>query len=399
VGRLAGPAAKMTGCIDGMLRWPWTKDTTALTPKKAQEGDPLIATPATQGSSQQKTWLGKFSLEDIRVIAIILVEMGLSIALNFYNSYLLKHVPGFNFPLIYTAVHMFTSLIGASVLIWCAGAATVSFAQLRDNFPQIALLAVLRGASITTNNWSLQYMDLALNKVIKASAPIFTVLLSILCERKSYSWPKLVTLAVLAVGTMLSCVAFDSSIERDTRGTLLALSSAVVGGCSLVVSALLLGKGSAGMSAITLLFYFSPLQFVLLSVLVPFTEWNAFREWSKDQAGSAVGYIAIGAVLAFCFNMMGFVLVRTTSSVTTAMIGNLKIVIVIVVASVLMGSQAEPINIIGYVVTIIAACSYTGVNLHESGKLRTQSPADAAGSAPANQSKSAPPPDDKSRNC
>ena len=69
--------------------------------------------------------------------AIIVVEMSLSIGLNFYNSYLLKHVPGFNFPLIYTAVHMLTSFIGASVLISCFGAATVGWSELRAHLPQV----------------------------------------------------------------------------------------------------------------------------------------------------------------------------------------------------------------------------------------------------------------------
>ena len=44
-----------------------------------------------------------------RVLLIIVTEIALSVALNFYNSYLLRHVPGFHFPLIYTAVHMSTS--------------------------------------------------------------------------------------------------------------------------------------------------------------------------------------------------------------------------------------------------------------------------------------------------
>ena len=66
----------------------------------------------------------------------------------------------------------------------------------------------------------------------------------------------------------------------------------------------------------------------------------------------------------------GFVLVKTTSSVTTAMIGNLKIVIVIVFAAIIMGSETEPINIVGYVLTVLAACGYTTVNLAESGKLK-----------------------------
>ena len=71
-----------------------------------------------------------------------------------------------------------------------------------------------------------------------------------------------------------------------------------------------------------------------------------------------------------CVCPQGFVLVKTTSSVTTAMIGNLKIVIVIVFAAIIMGSETEPINIVGYVLTVLAACGYTTVNLVESGKLK-----------------------------
>ena len=224
---------------------------------KSEETEPLLQGDASPPRRRPGYWP---SADDLRVFAIIVVEMSLSIGLNFYNSYLLKHVPGFNFPLIYTAVHMLTSFVGASVLISCFGAATVGWSELRAHLPQVVLLALLRGASITTNNWSLQYIDLTLNKVIKASAPVFTVLLSVLVERKRYSWLKLTALGALAAGTALSCVSFDASRARDVRGTLLALTSAVVGGASLVVAALLLGNGKAGMNAVALLFYFSPIQ-------------------------------------------------------------------------------------------------------------------------------------------
>ena len=138
----------------------------------------------------------------LKVAGIILTEASLSIGLNFYNSFLLRNVPGFKFPVIYTAVHMVTSFLGSTVLIVFFGAATVSFAQMRESLLRIALLALLRVASITTNNWSLEYIDLTLNKVIKASAPVFTVALSVLWERKVYSARKIAALGVLALGTM-----------------------------------------------------------------------------------------------------------------------------------------------------------------------------------------------------
>lgn len=312
-------------------------------------------------SRLQRLW-GRF-----RIPTIILSEMILSIGLNFYNAYLLKHVPGFVFPVIYTTVHMITSFLGSAILIYCCKAAKVSWPQAWQYAAQIVVLALLRGASITTNNWSLRYINLALNKVIKASAPIFTVLLSIFLEGKRYSAAKIGTLFVLAVGTMLSCTSHGST-RQDVRGIALALISSVVGGSSIVVSALLLGKGT-GLGSINLLFYFSPIQAVVLSTLIPFTELDSFKAWASLHHRQAFGYILMGAFLAFAFNMLSFLLVQSTSSVTTAMLGNVKIVLVIVMSAALFGADAEPINVIGYCLTVVAACTYTTVNLHERGQL------------------------------
>ena len=101
---------------------------------KSEETEPLLPGDVSPPRRRPGYWP---SADDLRVFAIIVVEMSLSIGLNFYNSYLLKHVPGFNFPLIYTAVHMLTSFIGASVLISCFGAATVGWSELRAHLPQV----------------------------------------------------------------------------------------------------------------------------------------------------------------------------------------------------------------------------------------------------------------------
>ena len=66
------------------------------------------------------------------------------------------------------------------------------------------------------------------------------------------------------MGTMLSCVTPGPMDISSASGIILAMTSAIVGGVSIVVSALLLGKGD-GLGPVNLLFYFSPVQ-VFLSV-------------------------------------------------------------------------------------------------------------------------------------
>ena len=96
-----------------------------------------------------------------------------------------------------------------------------------------------------------------------------------------------------------------------------------------------------------------------------FTELSEFIDWAGKNAGAASGFIFAGAGLAFAFNLTGFCLVQTTSATTTAICGNVVVVIVIVLGSVFLAVEATPINIVGYFVSITAAIVYVGINLYQ----------------------------------
>ena len=169
---------------------------------KREEHDPLVGI-GTDTAVLPLKWVG----------LIILLECALSLSINFYNSWLLRFLPGFTFPLTYTEVTVSMSFLGAGILIRVVRAAPLNWQQAQMLLPQISLLALLRGISISTNNYSLRCrrragfesmtsgtrtvrgshdhappwtdISLGLNKVIKASAPIFTVLTSVLFEDKT----------------------------------------------------------------------------------------------------------------------------------------------------------------------------------------------------------------------
>merc|ERR1712070_390785 len=223
-----------------------------------------------------------------------------------------------------------------------------------SKWKQLLLLACFRSGTIVLNNWSLVLIDLTLNKVIKSSVPVFVVIFSILVEKKKYTWQVIATLGVLSLGTVLSCLHIQGT-SNNPIGVIMAIGSAMVGGAGIVMSALLLGKES-GLSPVELLFYFSPLQTILLFVLMLFTELSEFIVWAGDNSLSASGFI---------FNPTGFCLVQTTSATTTAICGNVVVVIVIVLGSIYLHVDATPINIVGYCISVIAAIVYVAINLHQ----------------------------------
>lgn len=250
---------------------------------------------------------GRFWRTTLGLGLIIGGDFCASLALNFYNTWLMRQVPGFDFPIIYTCMHMIASFIVASLLIFGARVAPAKWEQARTLALQILVLAFSRGASITTNNWSLEYINIGLNKVIKASVPVFTVVISLLLERKRYSPYRIAALFVLAAGAMMSSLSTEAT-EGNFRGILLALCSAACGGFSVVMGSILMGS-STGLGPISLLFYIAPCQVVMLSTIVPFKELSPFVDFLKapDQGALTALYLTVGTLLAVAFNLMAYV--------------------------------------------------------------------------------------------
>ena len=206
---------------------------------------------------------GKMRMPAWLVVTLVVLTYGcLSVGFNLYNSFLLRIVPGFKFPVVYTTTHMLAGFTGASVLIFGFKAGTVSWDRFSSKWRPLLLLACLRSGTIVLNNWSLVLIDLTLNKVIKSTVPVFVVFFSMVVEKKKYSWQIIVTLMFLILGTILSCL-HSSANGNNPLGVMMAIGSSAVGGGGIVMSALLLGRDH-DLSPVELLFYFSPLQSVLL---------------------------------------------------------------------------------------------------------------------------------------
>jgi len=332
-------------------------------PAKGPPPDPPKKQPGVDGLDLP----GGLHMPGMVVVALVVLTYGaLSVGFNMYNSFLLRMVPGFKFPVVYTTTHMFAGFIGASLLIFVFKAGTVSLERFTSKWRPLLLLACLRSGTIVLNNWSLVLINLTLNKVIKSTVPVFVVFFSIVVEKKKYSWQIIVTLMFLIVGTILSCIK-STDTGNNPIGIVMAIGSSAVGGGGIVMSALLLGKDH-GLSPVELLFYFSPLQTMLLFTLSLFTEMSEFLEWSSLHIWAAILWIVLGAGLAFLFNLTGFCLVQTTSATTTAICGNVVVVIVIVLSTTFMTDHSEfpPWwNIVGYCISVISAMVYVGINLHQ----------------------------------
>merc|ERR1712216_849530 len=131
---------------------------------------------------------------------------------------------GFSFPIFYTMWNTFASFLGANLLMVLVPAnRTISWKQFVDNKFALLVFGVVFSSNIVTNNASLVHISLSVNQVIKCLVPIPAIFFSYFIEKKTYSYPVLLSAGVLTFGACMS-IPYDSP-KVTLLGSVLALWS------------------------------------------------------------------------------------------------------------------------------------------------------------------------------
>ena len=107
--------------------------------------------------------------------------------------------------------------------------------------------------------------------------------------------------------------------------------------------------------------YDSAASIVLLLILFlcnPF-ERRGVVDFFSEQPGKGVFIVALTSTLAFAYNIVSFYLIQYTSSVTSSVLGVLKTVVIIIVATVLLDKVASTLNWFGYAVFTGGLCAFS----------------------------------------
>merc|ERR1719408_461194 len=108
-------------------------------------------------------------------------------------------------------------------------------------------------------------------------------------------------------------------------------------------------------------FYTGPLAFVTLAPFAFATEWTILAECFYSRPGAVVGFLLGSCCVAVVYNVVLFQSVRTLSSVGTAIIGNVKIVMLLFLSSLLLSELGgwSANQYLGCLLTFVAAGVYS----------------------------------------
>lgn len=268
---------------------------------------------------------------------------------------------GFKFPLLVSLCHQAFSFVTLAPIMCTSGFRDLHMTSLSKQWLGLLGVAICFAVNVGFNNVSLLAISLSLNQIIRALIPVVTAVGSIFIEKRSLSRKEFVSLAVLFGGVAIS--VYEGS---NTRGSLAGVASCLVGticnGLMMAASGRLM---SEKMDVLRLTFYTAP---VCCFVLVPFywqLEYNEFQKYANASSSAYLGLLLLGCLNALAYNIVHYLLIKFTSSVTTTVLGEMKIVLILVLSAFMLGeSRIWSLQmLLGCTTAILGFCMYSHCQL------------------------------------
>jgi len=271
--------------------------------------------------------------------SVALLFIGLNVALNIYNKWLLARLP---IPIALVVAQQVASGVAlAAWFRWRDGALpSVGGSALWG----VVVMSLLFGANTVLNNASLVTLSLTLNQCVRAFLPCVVLVVAVCIEGKRYPWTMWLTGAAIAAG-IFGAVWRNPSFELG--GFVMVASSTMLAGGFDSMSGRLLG-GDDHLEPTVLTLYQSV---VVGLVCLPFLVWWEGASVAEDPSLLALG-LGGGAGLALAYNLVRFNLVKQTNSLFLPMLGNFKVGMIVLLDVWLFGETLTPLNVCGVVVTV-----------------------------------------------
>jgi solute carrier family 35 protein C2 len=222
-------------------------------------------------------------------------------------------------------------------------------------------LAIIHGVDVGLENFSIVYISISLNQIIKATVPAMTLVLSWLFEDRHYTTQMVLSTALTVVGAILAVLNNPQIKEDGVYGIVAACLSAVAGAVSTILLGLLLQR--AKINAVTISFASSlPSALVLLPAFFAY-EWPVLTDSSHfaHKYDDTHIWLAVVAVLACFYNLSRLYLIKFTAAHYSVVAGNVKVAVIVLLSMAVFGDHGgfSAQNWAGVVLTIIGFTVYT----------------------------------------
>lgn len=289
---------------------------------------------------------------------LIGIYMALNAGLNFANRWALG-VHGFSFPLVLTAAHMLLNPVFLLPLMMHRAYRLEHSRLVLENWRGLLGIAALNAVQISLNNSSLVHIELSMNQVVRATMPVFVALLQWMRGDRP-SRAQFAVLVLLTVGVVL--VVYQPAVVAEWFGVTLVASSVGLQAAQMSFAGSLL---SSKLDSFQMTFYTGPPAFAILFLPALYYEGSRFATYAAGQPATVLTVVLGTCSLAVLYNVVVFQTIHRMSAVGSAVLGNVKVVALLFLSSLLMGEMRSwsATQFVGCALTLLAAGAYSALKL------------------------------------
>mmetsp|Transcript_2420 Transcript_2420/g.4947 ORF Transcript_2420/g.4947 Transcript_2420/m.4947 type:complete len:342 (-) Transcript_2420:152-1177(-) len=272
----------------------------------------------------------------VKGLSVVVAYLVFNTSINLFNRWCLG-VYGFSFPLSVTMFHFaFASVALTPLMLGVESYKKQHREAWARDWKGYVATGVFTAVNVAFNNSSLVYLSLSMNQVITASMPVLTCAFAI-CIEKNY-WPnnwQISGIIPICLGVM---IAIYEEAHNETVGVVLCCCATLANALRTALSShLLTGK----LDVFSMTWYTGPVSAMVLLPFGLYKEFSAITEYAQTNMGPTLGILFGGAMLALVYNIVLFLTIKTLSGVTMNVMGNIKIIFLLLMSRVVLGELSE----------------------------------------------------------
>ncbi|XP_076171108.1 solute carrier family 35 member C2-like [Ptiloglossa arizonensis] len=302
------------------------------------------------GAFKQETSIWK---KAFLTFLLILIYFVLSVGLTFYLKWL-YNTYGFHFPLTVVICHLLTKFL-LSAIIRCI---KTCYKRQQLKLPwqsQILMImpvSIASGLDVGLSNWGISLTTISLYSMTKSTTIIFVLGFALILNLEKKNWSLICIVVMISGGLFMFTY---KSTQFSIFGFAICLLASFASGIRWTITQLIVQKSKLGMkNPIDMMYY---MQLWMLVPIIPVMLWfegshiySNFKsiDWNDVHYIAMTITLVLGTALtAFHMEVMEFLVVTYTSSLTLSITGIIKEICMLILAIEWTGDQMSGLNFIG----------------------------------------------------
>ncbi|KNA12151.1 hypothetical protein SOVF_128200 [Spinacia oleracea] len=265
---------------------------------------------------------------------------------------------GFNYPIFLTLIHYTVAWILMALfkaLSWLPASPPSKSTPFSSLFSLGIVMALSNGLA----NTSLQHNSVGFYQMAKIAVTPTIVLTEFIFFRKTISFNKVMTLAIVSVGVAIATV---TDLEFNVFGACVAVAWILPSAVNKILWSNL--QQQSNWTALALMWKTTPVTIFFLVALMPWLDPPGVLSFNWNVSNSSA--VMVSAVLGFLLQWSGALALGATSATSHVVLGQFKTCVILLGGYVLFNSDPGPTSLCGAVTALGGMSVYTSLSLKDS---------------------------------